>query len=371
MVTSGYAAPEYEHHLNRRHELAQSLNDTTQIFYSLVGMSVLSAFRLELNRARDIGWELLGIAENKRDPNMQFQAHGSLANVLWQLGDIPGSREHAEKALNMYPPERHLTYDSEHWWAACQFYSCASMAALGFPDRGLRQALEFLKRSRERAHLISLVFALNSVASVLAWRGEAAEALKYASDLFALTAEHGFGNWNSIARLTYGQALALLGRADEAIAEINTALDSYEATGAVAPGWAYADLALAFLAAKQPEDGMKAAAKGLAVGASSGGAEAKTELHRLYGELLLMGDPAKAAEGEKFFREAIEVAREQSCKFHELLATLSLARLLKAQNRRGEARAMLAEIYNWFTEGFGTRDLQEARQLLNELDREF
>src|SRR5262249_30247898 len=130
-------------------------------------------------------------------------------------------------------------------------------------------------------------------------------------------------------------------------------------------------LAFAFLVAKQPEEGTKAAAKGLEGGASSGDAEAKPELHRLYGELLLMGDPAKVAEGEKSFHQAIEEARKQSGKFHELLATLSLARLLKAQNRRSEARAMLAEIYGWFTEGFDTAHLKEAKALLDDLGQEF
>ena len=194
------------------------------------------------------------------------------------------------------------------------------------------------------------------------------QALKYADDLLELTAEHGFGNWNSIGRLVYGQALALLGRADEAIAEIKTAWDSYEATGAVVPGWAYANLALAFLAGKQPEEGLKVVANGLQVGASTGDTSAKSELHRLYGELLLMSDPAKALEGEASFREAIEVARKQSGKFHELLATVSLARLLKAQDRRGEARAMLVEIYGWFTEGFDTAHLKDAQALLEELN---
>jgi len=368
IVMSGYAAPEYEHHLTRRLELAQRLGDTTQIFYSLVGMSVFSAFRLELNKAQAIGLKLLGIADHEHDPDMQLQAHGSLANVLWQLGDPIGSREHAEKGLRLFGHEQLLPQGDEHWRAACEFYACTCTGALGFPDKALRQALEFLAWARERTQLISMVFALNSVATVTAWRGEAVQALKYANDLVALTAEHGFGNWNSIGRLAYGQALALLGRADEAIAEVKTAMDAYEATGAVVPGWAYADLALAFLAAKRPEEGLKATAKGLEVGASSGDAEAKPELHRLHGELLLMGDPAEAAEGEASFRQAIEAARKQSGKFHELLATVSLARLLKAQDRCGEAHAMLAEIYGWFTEGFDTADLKDAKALLDELN---
>jgi class 3 adenylate cyclase len=104
IVMSGYAAPEYEHHLNHRYELAQHLGDTKQIFYSLSGMSVLSAFRLELNKAKDIGWKLLGIADHEHDPNMQLQAHGSLANALWALETLSllaSMQSMASNCLNM------------------------------------------------------------------------------------------------------------------------------------------------------------------------------------------------------------------------------------------------------------------------------
>jgi tetratricopeptide (TPR) repeat protein len=368
IVMSGYAAPEYEHHLTRRHELAERLGDTTQIFYSLVGMSVLSAFRLELSKAQDIGWKLLGIADHEHDPDMQLEAHGSLANVLWLLGDSIGSLEHSEKGLRLFRPEHHLPYGNEHWRAACEFYACSATAALGFPDKGLRRALEFLARAKEQAQLLSLVFALNAVATILVWRGEEAQALKYADDLLALTAKHGFSNWHSFGQIVHGQTLALLGKPDKAIAEIKAALVSLEATGAVVPGWAHAGLAFAFMAAKQPEEGLRAAARGLDVGVETGDGEAKSELHRLHGELLLMGDSTKTAEAEASFRAAIETARQQCAKFPELRATVSLARLLAKLGRGAEARAMLAEIYGWFNEGFDTADLKDAKALLDELN---
>jgi len=367
IVMSGYAAAEYEHHLTRREELAQRLGDTTQIFYSLVWRSILAAFRLELNKALDIGWKLLGMADHEHDPNMQLQAHGSLANILWLLGDFTGSLEHAEKGLGLFAHEQQLGPGEEHMRAACQFHACCCTAALGFPDKGLRRVLEFLTWVRERAQLLPMAFALNGVATILAWRGEGTQALKYADAQLALTAEHGFSNWHSFGHIVHGQALALLGRTDEAIAEIKAALDSYEATGAVIPGWAYASLAFAFLAAKQPEEGLRVAAKALEVAAHTGNAADQSELHRLHGELLLMGEPTKVAAGEASFRAAIETSRKQCAKFPELRATISLARLLVKQGQRDEARTMLADIYNWFTEGFDTPDLKDAKALLDEL----
>jgi predicted ATPase len=174
-------------------------------------------------------------------------------------------------------------------------------------------------------------------------------------------------SWRLFNQINHGQALALLGRANEGIAEIKPALASLEAAGAVIPGWAYGCLAFGYSAANQPDEGLKVTAKALELAGRTGDAEAKPELHRLYGQLLLMGYPKKADEAETSFRAAIEVARSQCAKSAELRATTSLARLLVQENRRDEARAMLAEIYGWFTEGFDTADLKEAKALLDEL----
>jgi predicted ATPase len=187
--------------------------------------------------------------------------------------------------------------------------------------------------------------------------------LKCADAQLALTAEHGFSNWHSFGQIVRGQALALLGKADEAIAEIKGALDGLAATGAVIPGWVYAILALSYLAAKQPGEGLAIAAKGLGTADHANDAY----LYRFQGELLLMSDSANAADAETSFRAAIATASKQSAKYAELCATSSLARLLAEQGRHDEARTMLAEIYNWFTEGFDTADLKDAKALLDEL----
>jgi class 3 adenylate cyclase/tetratricopeptide (TPR) repeat protein len=368
IVMNGYAAPEYEHHLTRRHELVRRRGDNTEIFYSLVGMSVLAAFRLQLGRAHDVGWKLIGMADHEHVPEMQVEAHGSLANVLWLMGDFLGSREHAEKGLALGLQAQNLTAQKEHMLAACQFYSCLCTAALGFPDQALRQARRYLASTREQGALAT-AFALNSIATLCVWRREGAQALGYADTLLALTSEHGFSNWYSFSQIVHGQAQALLGKTDEAITELKMAMDSFEGTGAVIPGWMYASLAFAFLVANKPDQGVTVAAKGLEVATATGNAESKPELHRLHGELLLMGDPRRADESEMSFREAIDVARKQCAKSSELRASTSLARLLAQQDRRDEAQTILAEIYNWFTEGFDTADLTAAKALLDELCR--
>jgi class 3 adenylate cyclase/tetratricopeptide (TPR) repeat protein len=367
MVTRGYAAPDYERHLTHRQALAERLGDTTRVFYSLVGTSVLSAFRLELGRALEIGENLVKLADQAGNPGMQLQAHGSLANVLWLMGDFIGSRTHAEKGIALFVREEH--FQEEHARAACLFYAPLCTAMLGFPDDALRQSLEFVTWARKRAQPLQLVIALNCVSSLLVWRREGAEALKYTGPVLALTAEHGFTQWHLFAQIAHGQALATAGRPDEAVTEIKGATATFEATGAVVPGWVYASLAFAYLGAGQLGEGLGVVAKALQVGARTGDAEAKSELYRLKGELLLMLHPTEGAEAEVCFRAAIDTARKRFARLPELCATVSLARLLRDTSRGDEGGAMLAEIFNWFTEGFDTADLKDAKALLDELNK--
>jgi len=367
LVTHGYAAAEYESHLTHRQALAERLGDKTQLFYSLVGMSILSAFRHELGRAREIGENLIKLSDQADDPRMQLQAHASLANILYQMGDFIGSRVHLEKGIALFERGDILAPGEEHWRAACLLYSCLCTVALGFPDDALRQALEFLNFARRRAEPLLLAVALNCASSVYLWRGEGAEGLKHAEALEALTVEHGFTYWRLLAHLVRGQALTILGKYEEAIVETNGAIGSLEATGAAVSSWQYADLGFAYLTARHPSEGLSVVRHALQAGDRTGDAQSKPELHRLEGELLLMLDPTATGIVEVSFRAAVDTARKQLARFPELRATVSLARLLRDTNRRDEARAMLTEIYNWFTEGFDTADLKDAKKLLEEL----
>ena len=365
LVTKGYAAADSERHLTRRQVLAERLGDGAEFFYSLVGISVLSAFRLELGRAREIGENLLRLADQASNRGMQLNAHGSLANLLWLMGDFTGSRAHSETGISLFKPDEHLRQGEEHLMAACLFYAPLCIANLGFPDDALRRSLEFLTWARTRPKPLALAFALNCLATQFMWRRDCGEALKYSESLLALTAEHGFGNLHSFGQIAHGQILAMLGRTDEAIAEIKAAMAAFEATGAVVPGWFYTGLGLAYLAAQRPAEALSVVAKALQLGDRTGDAEAKSELYRLKGELLLMLHPTEGAEAEACFRAAIDTARKQLARLPELRATMSLARLLCDTSRRDEGCAMLAQIYNWFTEGFDTADLKDAKALLD------
>ena len=365
LVTKGYGAADCERHLTRRRALAERLGDGTEFFFSLVGISVLSAFRLELGKARETGENLVRLADQASDRGLQLNAHGSLAVLLWLMGDFIGSRAHSEKGISLFERGEHLGPGEEHLMAACLFHAPLCTANLGFPDQALRQSLEFLTWAQRRPQPLALAFALNCVATLFMWRREGVEALRHSESLIALTAEHGFRDLHSFGQVAHGQILAMLGRTDEAIAEIKDAMSAFEATGAVVQGWLYSALGLAYLAAHRPTEGLSVVAKALQLGDRTGDAEAKSELHRLNGELLIMLHPTEGAEAEACFRASIDSARKQSAKLPELRATMSLARLLCDTSRRDEGRAMLAQIYNWFTEGFDTADLTDAKALLD------
>ena len=184
----------------------------------------------------------------------------------------------------------------------------------------------------------------------------------------ALSTEHGFTDWLAWATALRGWAMAEQGRKEEGIAQIQEGKAASRATGSeLLRTFFLTLLAGACMEAGCIDDGLTALTEALAAANEHESRHYEAEMHRLKGELLLRQDYSNLEEAQRCFQRAIEIARKQSAKSLELRATMSLARLLAKQGHRDEARAMLAEIYNWFTEGFDTADLKDAKALLEEL----
>jgi predicted ATPase len=218
------------------------------------------------------------------------------------------------------------------------------------------------------SNLFSLAFAEGLVGYLRQYRREAHAAQGSAERLIALSTEHGFTHWLAQASITRGWAMADEGRAVEGIAQIQEGLAVFRAIGteALRPH----ALCLLAEACREPDrldDGLGALAEAMAAADEHEIRHYEPEMHRLKGELLLRRDHSKTSEAQSCFRRAVEIARKQSAKSLELRATMSLARLFAKQGKRDEARAMLTEIYGWFTEGFDTADLKDAKALLDEL----
>jgi predicted ATPase len=242
------------------------------------------------------------------------------------------------------------------------------MQVLGYPDQALKRIRESLTLAQELSHPSSLAQALFTSTWLYQRRRKVEATQEQAEALITLCHEQRSLLWEALGIAMRGWALAKQQRKEEGIAQIRQGLAAHQATGEEL--WQPIFLALyaeACREAGQPEEGLTALTEALDLVSKTQERNCEAELYRLRGELLLMQDEASAAQAESCFQRAIEIARQQSAKSWELRATTSLAGLLAHQGRRDEARSMLAEIYAWFTEGFDTPDLKEAKALLEEL----
>ena len=239
---------------------------------------------------------------------------------------------------------------------------------LGYPDQALQSTKGALNLAQEFTHPLSLVFALQFATFLHQFRREAQAVQERAEALIALSTEQGFPQWLAYANVLRGWALTVRGEGEEGIAQIHKGLVARQALGAqLNRPYFLSLLAEAHGKAGQIEEGLAVLNQALDTVNKTGERNWEAELHRRKGEILLMQQGQKVGEAEECFRQALDTARRQQAKSLELRATMSLSRLWQQQAKQGEARQMLTDIYGWFTEGFDTADLQEAKALLEEL----
>jgi predicted ATPase len=231
---------------------------------------------------------------------------------------------------------------------------------LGYPDTARKRSEDRLAAARRSSDPASIAHALQADNSINRLLGDAPKVLERAEEELEIGTEYGMASHLMLGAFVHGWALAVQGRAQEGISEMRrfTRVGRLDGFGMLAEG---------YLAGGRPDEGLDAVSEGFAQVEKSGQRLFEARLHQLKGELLLMQSASNVDEAESCFRTAIEVARRQGAKLFELRATNSLARLLTKQGHRAEARAMLGEIYDWFTEGFDTADLKDAKALLDEL----
>jgi predicted ATPase len=288
------------------------------------------------------------------------------------MGEFLPARELLESAINLDDPERHrpLTFRYGDAGVRCLSYAAWTLWQLGYPDQALKRGNEALASAQRLSHPFSLAFARNFVGFLRQYRREVCAAQETAESTIALCAEHGLTDFLGIATILRGWAMAEQGRNEEGIALIQEGLAAHRATGAqMTRPYFLCLLAEACRETGRLDDGLSALTEALAAADENEIRFYEAETHRLKGELLLKQDDSDAAEAQSCFERAIEIARRQSGKSLELRATMSLARLLAKQGKRYEARTMLAQIYGWFTEGFNTADLKDAKSLLDELGK--
>jgi len=281
-----------------------------------------------------------------------------------------------EQGITLYHPQQHrflaLLY-GEDPGVLCLCIAASSLYYLGYPDQVFKRIDAALTLAQELSHPHSLANALYWAASVHQLRQEGYAAQERAEVLIALSTEQGFPFWLAGGTFLRGWALAEQGQGEEGIAQMQQGLAAFRAMGTESSRpYFLALLAEAYGKGGQAEEGLTVLAEALATVEKTGERFHEAELYRLKGELTLQskvqGPKSQVEkEAEECFLQAIEITRRQSAKSLELRAVMSLARLWQQQGKREEARRMLAEIYGWFTEGFDTADLKEAKALLDEL----
>jgi predicted ATPase len=379
LVTKGQAAPELLHAYTRARALCQQVGETPQLFQVLRGLWYFYLHRVELQTARELGEHLLTLAQRVGDPAFLLEAHYALGNTLNYLGEFAAAQAHFAQGIALYDPQQHRAHAVRYGQdpgVICRHYAAVTLWWLGYPDQALQRSHEALTLAQELAHPHSLAFALIFSAWIHHFRREWPLTHERAEATIALAAEQGFGVYTAMGRIFRGCALAEQeaepgagqGHVEEGMAQMQQGLAAWRTTGAaVFQPYGLALLAKASAQVGQPEAGLALLTEALALTNDRGERRWEAELYRLRGELLLMRSAAQHTEAETCFRHALDIARRQQAKSWELRTAMSLSRLWQHQGKRAEAHVLLAPIYGWFTEGFDTADLREAKALLDQL----
>jgi predicted ATPase len=369
-AVKGNAAPGVERAYVHARGLCERLGETPELFPALFGLFGVHLLRGEVRKAYELAEQLLRRAQSARDPVGLMRARVALGYASYFMGEFLPAREHLENAIILYDPGRHrqlvFRYSGVDAGVGSLSHAAWTLWQLGYPDQALKRGNEALTLARRMSHPFSLGFAGSFVGILRRFRREARAAQEHAESVIALCAEYGFSQVSALATSLRGWTMTEQGHNEEGIAQIQEGLAAYRATGAeLLRQYLLCLLAEACMQTGRIDDGLRALMEALAVEHENRFYEAET--YRLKGELLLRQDDSNAEEAHGCYERAIEIARKQSAKSFELRATMSLARLLATQGRRNGARAMLAATYNWFTEGFDTADLKDAKTLLDEL----
>jgi predicted ATPase len=370
LANKGPTAPEVEQVYARARLLCEHVGGTPALFRVLRGQRNIANARGEFQADRELGEQLLNLAQHLQDPALLLSAHNALGSALFSLGELTLARGHFEQSLALY--ERHqpssLAMQNErHPGVVSRRYLARILWLLGYPDQALQRIHEALMLARTAAHPDSLAEALCHMAHIHRLRREVPQTLQWAEAARAHARAQGFPVWLWIGTSLHGWALAMQGQRAQGIAQMRRELAAIQAEGRVQgrPS-VLAWVAEGYLELGQAEEGLSMIAEALAVVHTAGERFYEPELYRLKGELLLVRSVEHHTEAEAYFRQALGVARRQQAKSLELRAALSLSRLWQQQGKLAEARELLAPIYGWFTEGFDTADLQEAKALLDE-----
>jgi predicted ATPase len=378
MHVRGYAAPETKAAAERARLLIEQAEavgeppeDPLLLFSVLYGFWVANQVAFNGEVMRELAAQFLKLAEKQGATGPLIAGHRMMGVSLALTGDISEGRAHYDQALALYEPAAHrvlATRFGQDLRVSALSYRCISLWMLGYPEAALADAAHAVREAREIGQAGTLMFALDISSQVPLCCGEYAAANALLDEVIALADEKSGAYWKAHAILTKGCNLALTGKAPDAVRTMTPGLNALRSTGTTLGLPAYLlHLARAYAELGKFDDAWRCIGEATSMMKTTNEKWWEAEVNRIAGEIALKPPQPDAAKAEAYFERALAVAREQQAKSWELRAAMSMARLWRDQGKRDEARELLTPVYGWFTEGFDTLDLKEAKVLLDDL----
>jgi class 3 adenylate cyclase/predicted ATPase len=371
MSVYGWSAPEAGEMVERAANIGRQLESTADLAPSIANLAVFNIYRCQLDKAEEASADLFRIARELDDAEIMLQAHHCAWPVRYHRGRFAQALEHADAGLNLYEEERHSRHRHVYFGhdpAVCALaLGAAAQWVLGYPASAMHRHAEAITLARRLRDPASLAHSLFISANSHAADGDAAGVFTTATELRELSDRHGFSHFHAYALMFLGWALACSGEVAQGIRQITYGFGILRQQGARnSMPRGHCLMAEAHLMANHHREGLEHVTQALEL-AQTGDQGCLARLHHLHAELLLHFSGSDDEAVEASLLQAISVARRQGAKGWELPAATSLARLWLDRGRQGEARALVAPIYGWFSEGFGTPALLDARRLLDTL----
>jgi len=374
IVAKGYTVPEVEGAYRRALNLCQKIGATPRIsplLYALGRHYYL--FKAEYQTTFKIGEQLDTLAKEQNDAAISMMAHTVMGSASYWMGKFSEARDHIEQVPVFFEgsgqdaPDFRYAQDIRF---VCYIYKVWSLWRLGYPELALNALREMEILSNSLSHPPSTALFLVAACRLYCLLREPQKTQEYAEALLTFSTEHGFAQWITAGTIFQGWALVESKGGESKIEQIRKGLNGWQAIGIeLAHPFFRGLIAEGCIKVGLIEKGLEEINAALQKVEQSGEPESESTLHQLKGELILMQRNMDKKMAEGCFLKALEIAREQRAKLPELQVTVSLCRLWQAQGRKEEARRLLSEIYNWFTEGFETADLKDAEALFKDLSK--
>jgi predicted ATPase/class 3 adenylate cyclase len=373
IATTATSAQDVEQTYLEARAICEQLGETTQLFPVLWALARIHDSRGELNVGRELGEQLLNLAQEAQEPALLLEAHHELWANLSALGELTSAWTHLEQGFALYNPQKHrhhaLLYGGHDPGVCCGYHAAIVLWLLGYPDQALQRSQDSLALARELSHPYSTTHALFWAAWLHQYRGDGEVVQARVEEGMALATEQGFARWVGRGTVMRGWLLVEQGQKEAGILQILEGMTLRRARATAVRDDTYYAVLLgeAYRKTGQTVEGLNVVTAALAKAHQTQSRTYEAELYRIEGELLLTQTLPDEELAETSFQQAINIARRQAAKSWELRAAMSLSRRWLSLGKKTEARKLLADIYGWFTEGFDTADLKAAKALLQEL----